>query len=122
MSAARVVVAFAILCTLCAPSFAAGRPASFVIDANTGSVISAFNADEPRYPASLTKMMTLYITFDLMQQGRLKENSPIRMSVRAASAHEGRLKRVGRREGVVVTDDDAPSGRGPRELAHRLGT
>lgn len=70
---------------------AAGRPASFVVDANSGAVISAFNADEPRYPASLTKMMTLYIAFDLMQQGRLGETTRIRMSPRAASAQPTKL-------------------------------
>lgn len=70
---------------------AAGRPASLVIDANTGSVISAYNADEPRYPASLTKMMTLYITFDLIQQGRLTESTRIIISPNAASAQPTKL-------------------------------
>ena len=52
-----------------APANAAGKYAAMVIDANTGNVISAHAADEPRYPASLTKMMTLYVVFDLIEQG-----------------------------------------------------
>ncbi len=54
-------------------------------------MLSANNADEPRYPASLTKMMTLYVTFDLMQQGRLQETTRIRMSPRAAAAQPTKL-------------------------------
>ena len=70
---------------------AGGRPASFVVDANTGTVLSAQNADEPRFPASLTKMMTLYIAFDLMQQGRLHENTRIKISDTAAAAQPTKL-------------------------------
>lgn len=70
---------------------AAGRAASFVIDANTGAVVSSYAADEPRYPASLTKMMTLYIAFDLLQQGRLNEQTRIRISPRAAAAQPTKL-------------------------------
>ena len=55
----------ALLACLTASAQAADKRASLVIDANTGNVISSVNADEPRYPASLTKMMTLYVVFEL---------------------------------------------------------
>jgi D-alanyl-D-alanine carboxypeptidase len=55
----------------------AARPAfagyaSVVVDAATGEVLNEVNADQENYPASLTKMMTLYLTFDALQKGRLK--------------------------------------------------
>ena len=45
---------------------------SIMIEADTGRVLSANNADELRYPASLTKVMTLYITFDALEKGLIK--------------------------------------------------
>lgn len=86
-----IAAVVAALCAWTATASASGRPASFVIDANSGTVISAYNADEPRYPASLTKMMTLYIAFDLMQQGRLRENTRLTISSNAASAQPTKL-------------------------------
>ena len=70
---------------------AAGRHASMVIDANTGQVLHAQGADEPRYPASLTKMMTLYIVFELMEQGRLQPSTRIRISDEAAGTQPSKL-------------------------------
>ncbi len=89
IAAAALVVGLAVGALSAAQ--AGGRPASFVIDANTGSVISASNADEPRFPASLTKMMTLYVVFDLIEQGRLNAHTRIRMSDRAAAAPPSKL-------------------------------
>ena len=48
------------------PAHAAGKSAVLVIDANTGRVLHQSAADEPRHPASLAKMMTLYLTFELL--------------------------------------------------------
>ena len=70
---------------------AADRQASFIVDANTGQVISSYKADEPRYPASLTKMMTLYIVFDLIERGRLTYTTPITITERAAAAQPTKL-------------------------------
>src|SRR5580693_2828696 len=44
---------------------------SIVIDVETGRVLSEMNADAITYPASLTKMMTLYLTFEALNSGRL---------------------------------------------------
>lgn len=70
---------------------AADKHAAMVIDANTGRVLYARSADEPRFPASLTKMMTLYIVFELMQQGRLEATTPIRISATAAGTAPSKL-------------------------------
>lgn len=44
------------------------RYAGIVVDLENGEVLYAENADEPRYPASLTKMMTLYLTFEALEE------------------------------------------------------
>lgn len=59
--------------------------AAIVIDANTGKTLFSANANARRYPASLTKMMTLYLTFEALQSGRVKKDSKIVFS-RNASA------------------------------------
>ena len=69
-----------------AEAFTSGhRYASLVMDARTGEVLSAQNADETRHPASLTKMMTLYMLFEALRDGRMTLASPIRFSAEAAS-------------------------------------
>ena len=62
-----------------------------VLDANSGAMLHQSNADEPRYPASLTKMMTLYIAFDLIEQGRLSHNTRIAVSETAAGVQPTKL-------------------------------
>lgn len=64
---------------------------SITIDANTGKVISANNADELRYPASLTKLMTLYITFDALEKGLIKLDDEFPVSRKAANRAPSRL-------------------------------
>ena len=58
--------------------------ASFIIDASTGEVLHSVNANTRNYPASLTKMMTLYLMFEAIDEGRLKLNDKIIFSRRAA--------------------------------------
>lgn len=86
------------------PVVAGGRHASMAIDANTGAVLHEQAADEPRYPASLTKMMTLYIVFEQMEQGRLTRDTRIRISEDAAGASPSKL---GLREGADIALADA---------------
>ncbi len=47
------------------------RHAAFIVDGNTGAVLHQDDADELRHPASLTKMMTLYLTFETLEQAAL---------------------------------------------------
>ncbi|MDB5415350.1 MAG: D-alanyl-D-alanine carboxypeptidase [Rubritepida sp.] len=64
---------------------ASPRYSGFVVDMRTGNVLIAENADELRHPASLTKMMTLYLLFEAMRDGRFTLSTPIRVSYEAAS-------------------------------------
>lgn len=61
------------------------RYASYVLDATTGEVLHARHADARRYPASLTKMMTLYLLFEALEKGQVKMNTRMPVSAYAAS-------------------------------------
>ena len=61
------------------------RYAAIVVDAQSGEVFYASRADSARYPASLTKIMTLYMAFDALAQGKLKPTDTIVISQKAAS-------------------------------------
>ena len=67
---------------------------SIVIDADTGRVISEMNADSITYPASLTKMMTLYLTFEALNSGRLRLDQSLPVSSEAASKSPTKLHLV----------------------------
>jgi len=69
-----------------------GRHAVLVVDANTGRVIYQRSADEPRFPASLAKLMTLYLLFEQLEQGRLSLTSKIRFSANAAGQPPSNLE------------------------------
>ncbi|WP_371877977.1 SPOR domain-containing protein [Shinella zoogloeoides] len=67
------------------PAAAAPKYAGIVIDAKTGKVLYSEDADELRYPASLTKMMTLYLTFEALEAGKIRLNTKVPFSKNAAS-------------------------------------
>jgi D-alanyl-D-alanine carboxypeptidase len=50
--------------------------AAIVVDAKSGKMLYGANSNELRYPASLTKMMTLYMVFEAMDQGRISRDGP----------------------------------------------
>lgn len=83
---------------------AASRHASIAIDANTGEVLQASSADAPRYPASLTKMMTLYLVFEQMEAGKLNGKSRISISKKAESVAPSKLDLE---PGSTIALDDA---------------
>ena len=58
--------------------------ASIVVDANSGAVMQSTNADSPRHPASLTKIMTLYLLFERLEQSKIKLTSELPVSAHAA--------------------------------------
>ncbi len=66
--------------------------ASIVVDANTGQVLHEQSADSPRHPASLTKMMTLYLAFEEIEQGRLSYASKLTVSPAAAAVAPSKLE------------------------------
>ncbi len=67
------------------PAAANSKYAGIVIDTKTGKVLYEDSADAPRYPASLTKMMTLYLVFEALESGRISKNSRITFSRNAAA-------------------------------------
>ena len=73
------------------PVQANSRHAALVVDANTGAVLHADQADEIRFPASLTKMMTLYLAFEAIERGRLSYGSRLKVSHEASSAAPTKL-------------------------------
>jgi D-alanyl-D-alanine carboxypeptidase len=77
--------------TVTAPQAAPSKYAAIVVDANSGKVLFEDNAEAARYPASLTKMMTLYMLFEALEQGRLSLSSAIPVSAYAASRPPSRL-------------------------------
>jgi D-alanyl-D-alanine carboxypeptidase len=64
---------------------------AIVLDAQTGQVLRELNPDVVTYPASLTKMMTLYLTFEALNQGRLRLDQFLRVSGEAASRAPSKL-------------------------------
>ena len=75
----------ALLSPLSASFAAIPVSASIVVDAASGQVLSQSNADMPTYPASLTKMMTLYLVFEAMQKGKITFDEAMPVSAFAAS-------------------------------------
>lgn len=78
--------------------------AAIVVDAKSGEVLYAKRADSPRYPASITKIMTLYLTFDALSTGRLKLDDTLTVSPRAAAQAPTKL---GLSPGERITVSDA---------------
>ena len=70
---------------------AANGTSSIVIDAQSGNILYSDNAEELRYPASLTKLMTLYITFNALETGKLKLTDKLKVSRTAASRSPSKL-------------------------------
>ena len=77
---------------------------SIVVDGKTGEVIDSNKADELRHPASLTKVMTLYLLFAELEAGRLKLSSKIRVSPEAAAQPPSKL---GLKPGETISVEDA---------------
>lgn len=86
------------------PASANEKYASAVWDITSGKVLFAKNADERRYPASLTKMMTLYVLFEDLEAGRFDTRTPLAVSSRAAAQVPTKL---GLKAGESITVEDA---------------
>lgn len=83
---------------------AAAKYAALVLDADSGGVLFSRNADTRNYPASLTKMMTLYMLFEAIEQKRLRMDSDLLVSRRAAGQPPSKL---GLREGETIKVETA---------------
>lgn len=83
---------------------ASASVSSIMIDAENGDVMYEMNADERRYPASLTKLMTLYITFNALENNHIKLTDKLKVSRTAAGRSPSKL---GVRAGETITVKDA---------------
>lgn len=86
-----------------APAWA-DKYASIVIDMDTGQVLHDRSADEARHPASLTKVMTLYLVFEALDQGKLKLTDRMTVSKAASRAQPSKL---GLKSGSTIKVEDA---------------
>ena len=66
--------------------------AAIAVDARTGKTLFEMNSTQPRYPASLTKMMTLYLLFEALESGRVAKETPIPVSAHAAAQPPTKLR------------------------------
>jgi len=94
----------AVLLTLFSAHPALAKYASIIVDADTGVVLHEVNSDTRNYPASLTKMMTLYMTFEALGDGRFTLDQKLRVSKRASGQAPSKL---GLKRGATITVRDS---------------
>ena len=75
-----------------------------VVDVNSGKILSQNQPDHRWYPASLTKLMTAYVTFRAIQAGEIKEGSPVEISHAATRQPPSKM---GYKKGVRLRIDNA---------------
>jgi len=78
--------------------------ADIVVDANSGEIMHATNADSLRHPASLTKIMTLYLLFEQLEAGKLRLDSRLEVSEHASAQAPSKL---GLMPGQTIAVEDA---------------
>src|SRR3954469_11591717 len=81
--------------------------ASIIVDGNSGATLSANNPDGVRHPASLTKIMTLYLLFEQLERGKLKLDSELDVSQHAS---EQAPTKLGLKPGQTIRVEDAIKG------------
>jgi D-alanyl-D-alanine carboxypeptidase len=80
------------------------RYAAIVVEARSGAVLMSSDPDETRYPASLTKMMTVYMALEALREGRIQRWTPVPVSASAATMPPSRL---GLTPGMALTVEEA---------------
>jgi len=93
--ACGLLLAFAAIALLC-PAVAraqvgSDRFSSIVVNAGNGNILEADNQDAPRHPASLAKLMTLYMGFEALRDRRISLNTPVPVSAHCASMEPTKL-------------------------------
>src|ERR671924_346923 len=81
----RILAAAGLGLSMVWPAAAAAEPATILVDDDTGVVVAASNADRLWYPASLTKMMTVYLAFEAIESGGLDLKEKLVVSKTAAA-------------------------------------
>jgi D-alanyl-D-alanine carboxypeptidase len=106
-AAAAFLVALTVSISAAAPTYAIEnlrKYAGIVVDAKSGKILYEEQADSRRYPASVAKVMTLYVLFQELQAGNLSLNSKMTVSSHAAAAVPTKL---GLRAGATISVEDA---------------
>ena len=103
MSLSAFLLVFTIIGLSSAPNAAHAKYSAMIVEEATGKVLHARNADTLRHPASLTKIMTLYMTFEALREGRLTMNQNLTVSRRASRMPSSKLG-LGRGEKIKVRD------------------
>src|SRR5882757_2261153 len=81
--------------------------ASIIVDGNSGTTLSSNNPDGIRHPASLTKIMTLYLLFEQLERGKMKLDTEMDVSERAS---EQAPTKLGLKPGQTIKVEDAIKG------------
>jgi len=102
--ALTVALSFTVFLPNAAAQIGSDRYASIVIDAASGDVLSSVNADEYRFPASLTKLMTVYMLFEALRDRRITLAQAVPISSWAASMSPTKL---GLLPGTYITVEQA---------------
>ncbi|MEC8098945.1 MAG: D-alanyl-D-alanine carboxypeptidase family protein, partial [Pseudomonadota bacterium] len=95
-----ILFAFALFLPAFLPTEASPKYASIVVDAHSGRVLQYFRDEQMRFPASLTKIMTVYVAFEEIRAGRMEPDTPIRVSANAAKQPASKL---GLRAGETIS-------------------
>ena len=100
---ALVFYAITAFTLLTAPAMAQNADSFIVVDAGSGRILNSRNPDIRLYPASMTKIMTLYLTFEALSQGRLSLSTPLSVSELAAEQAPSKL---GLRPGSSISTEN----------------
>ncbi len=104
MKAVIMLLATFVILSAAPAANANSKYASIVVDMDTGTVLHSSRADKKLYPASLTKMMTLYMTFEAIRSGKLSLDQHVTISREAAKQPPSKL---GLRAGKSISIRDA---------------
>ena len=95
-----ILFAFALFLLAFQPAEASPKYASIVVDAHSGRVLQYYRDEQIRFPASLTKIMTVYVALEEIRAGRMEPDTPIRVSANAAKQPASKL---GLRAGETIS-------------------
>ena len=91
LGAAAIAASLTAAPAAAASLYSVPKYAAFLVNSDTGEILYARQADAPRYPASITKVMTLYMAFEQLKAGALRESDLITVSRFAAGQHPSKL-------------------------------
>ena len=86
-----ILFAFTLFLPAFLPAEASPKYASIVVDAHSGRVLQYYRDEQIRFPASLTKIMTVYVALEEIRAGRMEPDTPIRVSANAAKQPASKL-------------------------------